>query len=206
MPSDFSAREGLLLLTATGDTHLADDHNAQRRWSAALGAVLVKQRGGEGVYGGGAAVLADLPSGTQYPAVTLVVDDDGTPPVPHGFDLTSATAINFDAATIAAATLYAVIDLLAGVSPAAAEGGRAAVSFVAQATADDPPAHSLPLGSGAVASSAFTSFTPAANLFRPLKVPILPADPASPANGDQWIVGSTLKVRLGGVTKTVTVT
>lgn len=41
---------------------------------------------------------------------------------------------------------------------------------------------------------------------RRFKVPVVSADPESPNDGDMWIQGTNLKVQIGGVTKTVTLT
>ena len=37
-------------------------------------------------------------------------------------------------------------------------------------------------------------------------VAVVPADPANPRNGDTWVTGTTFRVRIAGVTRTVTVT
>lgn len=39
-------------------------------------------------------------------------------------------------------------------------------------------------------------------------IPVMTADPASPVNGQMWVnsTSGTFKIRIGGVTKTVTIT
>ena len=37
-------------------------------------------------------------------------------------------------------------------------------------------------------------------------VAVVAADPANPRNGDTWVTGTTFKIRIAGVTRTVTVT
>lgn len=124
--------------------------------------------GGEGIYAGGAAVVGDLTTGgTEYPAVTLIVNDDSAYPWP--IITAAATAITF-VDTSGAGALYAVVKQLAGVTPAAADGGFNQVSFVAQLAASAAPLHSLKLGTGTIAASAFTTYTPEAILVESIAV------------------------------------
>ena len=37
-------------------------------------------------------------------------------------------------------------------------------------------------------------------------VAVVAADPANPRNGDKWVTGTTFRIRIAGVTRTVTVT
>ena len=37
-------------------------------------------------------------------------------------------------------------------------------------------------------------------------VAVVAADPPNPRNGDTWVTGTTFKIRIAGVTRTVTVT
>lgn len=158
----FDARDGLATLpSAAGITVSYRDFQQSIRGDLAARRVLLDLMGGEGVFDGGAQALADLPTGTQYPAVTMaILDDSGEA---WWFRTAAATDITFTD-TSGACSLYAVPTQLAGVSPVAASGGRTQVQFVAQLTASAAPAHSLLLGAGSVTASAFTTWTEASGL------------------------------------------
>ncbi|MBI2297656.1 MAG: hypothetical protein HYU66_01670 [Armatimonadetes bacterium] len=154
-----SQRSGLSLLGAGSDTVPAAHYNQNVKARIALAKVAAELFGGPGIYAGGAHELDDFGgSGTLYPAVTLVVNDDAGEA--WFFKCAGQVAITFGAANASPAALYAVVQAMAGVSPAAAEGGATQVLFVAQDAADPAPPHALLLGTGAVSDSAFTSWTP----------------------------------------------
>jgi len=158
--SVFQTARGGLGIRATGGERVGDgDLNQMIDARLAAARVLGDILGGEGVYAGGAALLADITTGTQYPAVTLVIADDSGYLWP--FKTTSATAITFNVTGTAAgdARLYAVPTMLSGVTPAAADGRYNQVRFVADDVANAAPAHSLLLGTGTVTASALTAFT-----------------------------------------------
>lgn len=171
MGSYGSLRTGLAIRVAVGDIPGSDDFDqiaaSLVAWRKVVGATL----GGEGIYIGGAEDAAGLASG--YPAVTLVVNDDAG--VPWGFKTTSDTAITFNVASTAAgdARLYAVpspmLDSeLDPVAPPAAIGSSTDILFVADDVANGAPDDSLLLGSGTIAASAFTAYTPSAAWSSPL--------------------------------------
>ena len=114
--------------------------------------------GGEGIYDGGASSLTDVSAGT-YPAVKVAIADDSG--VMWFYETTAAQTITFNTTTATSGVLYAVPVTLSGVTPAAADGSLSAIKFVADASTATAPAHSLIVGTGAIASSAFTSFTKA---------------------------------------------
>lgn len=149
-------RIGLTSLAASGDILAAGDWNQATGLLAALRTVTAVLLGGEGIYLGFADSPTDVViSSGSSPLVLAVADDSG---YVHWFYLTSDAAITF-VATDGEMALYAVIDQQAGVSPAAAVGGAAAVRFIADTVA---PPHSLLLGSGEVVDSTFTSWAEAA--------------------------------------------
>ncbi|MCC7494695.1 MAG: hypothetical protein IT204_20215, partial [Fimbriimonadaceae bacterium] len=160
-----SLRDGLAVRGAAGDTVPAIELNAVLDCLTALRRAVWDALGGEGIYSGGASVLADIVTGTTYPALTAVLYDDSG--VPWSFVKATGTAITFTN-TSGACTLYLVPALLTGVSPSAAAGGRGDFSLVCQLTASAAPAHSLVLGAGTVAASAFTTWTPASVFIDPL--------------------------------------
>lgn len=150
-------RIGLTSLAASGDILAAGDWNQTAGLLAALRSVAAVLLGGEGIYLGLAESPTDVViSSGSAPLVIAVADDSG---YAHWFYLTADAPITF-AETDGEVALYAVIDQQAGVSPAAAVGGAAAVRFIADTVA---PAHSLLLGSGDVVDSTFTSWTEAAD-------------------------------------------
>ena len=157
--STLSARSGLAVRAATGNRLSYDDLNQLIDALLAGKRVLTSLLGGEAIYAGGAALLADIATGTDYPAVTLVIADDSGYLWP--FKTTSATAIVFNVTSTAAgdARLYAVPTMLSGVTPAAADGRYNQVRFVCDDVANAAPAHSLLLGTGTVTASALTAFT-----------------------------------------------
>jgi len=111
-----------------------------------------------GVFAGGAVDLTDFnSSANKYPPITMAILDSSNNP--WWFDCDVFKQIYFSSASIAAATLYAVVLTENGLVPAAAIGGRNDFYLIAQATADAAPSNSLKLGTGVVASSAFTSFS-----------------------------------------------
>ena len=158
--SVFQTARGGLGIRATGGERVGDgDLNQMIDARLAAARVLGDILGGEGVYAGGAALLADITTGTQYPAVTLVIADDSGYLWP--FKTTSATAITFNVTSTAAgdARLYAVPTMLSGVTPAAADGRYNQVRFVADDVANAAPEHSLLLGTGTIAAGALTDYT-----------------------------------------------
>jgi hypothetical protein len=161
MASTFDGRAGLGLRMDTATAVGQEDLNQMADARLALARVLGDILGGEGIYAGGAANLAAITSGTQYPATTLLIADDSGECWP--FKTTSATAIVFNETSTAAgdARLYAVPAMLAGVSPAAADARYNQVTFVCDDVANAAPAHSLLLGSGTVTASALSAYTPA---------------------------------------------
>jgi len=161
MGNYWTARSGLALRVTSGDRVGSGDLNQVADSLLAGKRVILDLLGGEAIYAGGAEVLADITTGTQYPAVTMVVADDSGNLWP--FKTTSATAITFNVTSTAAgaARLYAVPALLAGVSPAAADGRYNQLTFVCDDVANAAPAHSLLLGTGTVTASALTAYTAA---------------------------------------------
>lgn len=150
-------RIGLMTIAeSSGET---PSYRDRRQWTLAGLAIrraLADLLGGEGIYTGGAAVLADITDGTDYPAFLAVLYDDGG--TAWWLASATATAMTFNV-TLGDCTAYLVPTQLSGVSPVAAIGGRTDFEIVVQLTSSDPPAHSLPLGSGTVAASAFTDWT-----------------------------------------------
>ena len=160
-----TTRLGLMTLAADGDTLTDVDYNQLGKALDAAKRAVWDALGGEGIYSGGASVLADITAGATYPALTAVLYDDSG--VPWSFVKSTGTAITFTD-TAGACTLYLVPALLTGVSPSAAAGGKLDFSLVCQLTASAAPAHSLVLGAGTVAASAFTTWTPASVFIDPL--------------------------------------
>jgi len=143
-------------LTADGDTHPPEDVNQPRYRSAANSEAAAILNGGEGIYIGGASVFGDITTGTVYPALLAAVADDA-----GGYwwvRKATGTTMTF-LVTSGACTAYLVVGQVAGVSPVMATGGATDFTIVVQLTATAAPAHSLPLGSGAVTASAFTDWT-----------------------------------------------
>jgi len=164
-----TGRTGLHSTGVSGDTLAAADWNQLAKALMAAKKVLGVRFGGEGIWDGGANVIGDLSaSGTEYPAVLLVVYDDSGEA--WYFRTTTATAITFSDTDAATGALYAVIQQQSGVSPAAAEGGRAQLQFVAQDNGDAAPDHSLKLGTGTIVSSEFTDWTPEAVFVEDLEI------------------------------------
>ena len=117
--------------------------------------------GGQGIYSGGASVIGDLGIGTTYPPVLFCWLDGGTPAVPWWGWFLAAQTITFNCVSSSAGALVAQIQTMSGVSPAAALGGIANWTFVAYDTNTQlQPSNSYLLGTGVIAASAFTSYTP----------------------------------------------
>jgi len=156
-----SGRSGLGVTGATGDTLAAVDFNQLAKHGLAISRFMAERLGGEGLYSGGATVIGDIADGTDYPAFeAIVLDDSGNAWL---FRTTSATEMTFSD-TSGACTAYLVIGQVSGVSPAMATGGLTDFSIIVQLTATAAPAHSIPLGAGAVTASAFTDWTPDAGV------------------------------------------
>jgi len=146
-------------LGTTGDTLDAACYNAGQRARTAIARALASLGYGEGLYRGGALDETELEtSGTEYPASTILVEDDSGQV--FAFDETTATAITFTDEDGALA-LYAVVELQSGVSPAGATGD---VVLEAQLAASAAPLHSLKLGTGDATAAAFTSFAETAGV------------------------------------------
>lgn len=110
----------------------------------------------EGILWGGARVLGDLTSGSSYPPFLASVADDAGQFWPCGDEVD--TPIEW-VDTSGACTLYLIPFGSTDDYPTGTRIGN--FSIVAQLTISTPPSDSLPLGSGSVVASAFTSFTPA---------------------------------------------
>jgi len=108
--------------------------------------------------------LGDIAAGTDYPAFRRVFT---TMAVRPGGSKRPRQCDDLCVATIADATAYLVLSLVTGAATDMALGGRADFTIEVQPTADPAPEHALPLGSGAVSGSAFTSWTPDAACFVP---------------------------------------
>lgn len=154
------ALSGRLGLASTcADTGVEKVH--RRDWNGAaahrlaIGTVLARALGGEGVYRGKATLVSTtaVQADGTTPLILCVLDDSGY--AYWGYFASNQT-ITFDA-TSGTLSLYAVPKQASGVSPAIADGGLADFDFIARSTA--APAHSLLLGSGSVTASSFTSFT-----------------------------------------------
>lgn len=155
------ARIGLMGLPS--EDGIIPSYQDGRQWMlniAAIRTTLYNLLGGAGVYQGGATAYGDLTdSGASYPASAgapfraVVADDSG---YLWPFEFTADLAMTFNA-TSGACTAYLVIDLLSGVSPDAAVGGKSDASILVQLTADPAPANSLPLFTCTVAGSAVTA-------------------------------------------------
>lgn len=131
-----------------------------RQWILAAAAdrrVVGKLLGGPGVYAGGAAGLADLGDGTVMPAlVALVADGAGEL---WAVDL-PASVVRFDVTDAAAAEVWLEPRLIPSLAAPAALGGAGDWQVVARASGP-APASSLLLGTGSIAGSKLTSWTPA---------------------------------------------
>ena len=148
------------LVTVPSADGVKPSYKDARQWvlaAAAARAFAGQVLGGQGVYHGAPAVLADLVDGQQCPALVALVTDSADQSWPA---VLPQTAITFSL-TSGSAKLYLVKRLLAGVTPAAADGAADAFDLVAQAAASAAPANSLLLGTGTVTASAFTSWTAA---------------------------------------------
>lgn len=184
MSNFFAGRSGLAVRDNGGRVG-KDDLNQLVDSLLATKRILLDVLGGEAIYAGGALRLADLPSGTSYPPVTLAIADDSGYLWP--FKTSSNTAIIFNVTSTAAgeARLYAVPLLLPGVSPIAADSRYNQVQFIADDVANAAPANSLLLGSGTITASAFVAYT-AADL-----------DPATPKIENQGLHGWPINASSG---------
>ncbi|MBI2302290.1 MAG: hypothetical protein HYU66_25585, partial [Armatimonadetes bacterium] len=183
------------LVTVPGGAGIVPSWLDARQWilaGAAARRVLCALLDGPGVYSGGAAELADLTGGgTLYPAFLAMVADDSAEVWPAGSGGTSAITFNVAGTAAGDARLYLVVSKLAGVSPAAAAGNLGGYTLVADDVANPPPADSLLLGSGTLAASAFTAYTPAAGVLRLGYIPLV--DPAVAGHLVQLLADGTLE-------------
>jgi hypothetical protein len=184
-----TARRGLAIIGTDGQRLGGSDYTQTVDGDLAARRVLADLIGGEGVYSGGAQTEADLSGGgTEYPASALALLDDAGEA--WYFLTTAATAITFNVTSAPGGTgrLYAVPVGLDGASPAAADGRRAQVEFVGDKASNPAPAHSLLLGTGTIAASAFTAYTagagtsPGEALVRPRLANLFDVDPAALAD------------------------
>lgn len=182
----FSERVGLATAPDSGDTYAERDGDQAVNLAAAARTAVCTALGGEGIWRGAAPLVdtgtdgAKVEASASAPLVLAIADDSG---YVWWFQFTSDQTITFHA-TSGTLSLYATIHQLAGVTPAAATGSLAAVTFQ---TADTPPAHSLLLGSGSVTASAYTTWTEdSAARIQPVV-----ADPAATGNADSEIGGLT---------------
>jgi len=182
----------MAVLGASGNKVWYRDANQIQNRTLAIGKVLAGLLGGEGIYTGGATLLAQIADGTDYPAFRACLYDDAADPEAWWLEAAAAVAMNFSAATIADATAYLVLTPVTGAATDMALGGRADFTIEVQPTADAAPEHSFPLGSGAVTSSAFTSWTPASCFVQVASGSRIPLTLlASLTNGDLLAYNST---------------
>ncbi len=138
-----------------------DDFNQLVDSLVATKQVLADIVGGQALYSGGAAGLSDLTGGhTLYPAFRAILVDAGG--VPWLLRANGATAIEFAVTDSASANLYLEpVTTTGGGSSAAALGRVTDFKIVAVDAGSPVTSNAILLGTGAVASSAFTSYTPA---------------------------------------------
>ena len=154
------AHDGRLgLITLPSVARIMPSYTDARQWILAAAAArrwMVERFGGPGVYAGGAAALGDLPTGTRYPPVDLAIVDDGD----QAWLLSTAgeADITFEL-TDGAGALYAVVETATNPAGELAVGGLTNVLFIARDQAAPAPGNSLLLGTGTIASSAFTDWT-----------------------------------------------
>lgn len=166
--------------SADGIVPSADDARQWVRSGVAMRAGMAALLGGAGIHRGFSVSGANVVASGAAPLVLAIEDSGGSV---WWFDFAANQAITFHASS-GTLSLYAVIDLVSGVSPSMAAGGRAQCGFE---TAASPPAQSLLLGSGPVTDSAFTDFTEDGSA----RVQPLVADPATMGNTDGEISGLT---------------
>lgn len=201
-----SNRLGLSETGAPGDRLSATSYNQSVKARVALATTLAAKLGGEGVWQGGAAAIGDFGgSGTQYPAVILCICDDSG--YAWLFKTAGMVEITFLATDADPGALYAIIQQQSGVSPASAEGGITQVQFVAQDDADPAPAHSLKLGTGTIASSAFASWTEEAGVRIDIAAALGAVTPSRTITAGAGLSGGgdlsddrTVAVAVGGIT------
>jgi len=152
----WTSRFGLNIVP-TSTTITDSDLNQNIKARMALGRFVAESlTDGEGIYSGGASVIGDITSGTDYPAFSLVIYDDSHNP--FFFKKTTITTINFDISS-GNGILYAIIKSEPLISPSMAIAGIDDVDFYVYDESQSAPLNSIRLGFGVVASSALTSYT-----------------------------------------------
>lgn len=158
----WNKREGLNVLSSKNDFIEHTSYNQNTLAKISLARVISTVLGGPGLYrqdGSNSIDVLNTSAGTAVPPVNLLIADSSDEL--WFFSTEANVAITFSYTGSGAGKLYAVIGLIAPTPSggAAAIGGYANVTFIAQASATVAPANSILIGTGNITASAFTTFT-----------------------------------------------